>query len=800
MKTKVIVVVVTFLVVFGNTVQGQKITIPENGTKLSLSKFDKKISNFQTFEVENNRDKAGAILMITFNDSCKVVIQLPEIEKGKSHIVKTTDIAKESKDCFQNQQVTATVAIGKDILKGRFAPILNEIDPEALKGRPSITILKNGKLTLIGFDRKISTYEMFEVKNNRDKGAGLLAITFNDSCKTTIQLPEIEKGKYHIVRTTDIPKESKDCFRKMQVTATVTIGKDIFKGKFAPIKDEIDHEALKGKPTITILKDNKLNLVGFGNDKKLGDFVVRSQQEDAVKPKITLSFENDCEVKLVLHTLNKDESYLFEMKSLEEPDKKCYTGTLKKIAIEFGKEKLEKKFADSDLEQGEDELFFTPANEQKFRWLYTNENCASAAPPLSDHTRFALIYDFDCPDFITMWENKKNSVVQTKKIHPKYYRSVLLLVKNFHPYRDSISVAVSYSDRFLEHAGTFTTAFNTNLNLSNSEDTDNENVGKKASRDGKDKTIIEKFEVLRDQLKNFYATAWNQKHLSVAYLDRSVSHINSRLNEVLEIADYSPNGIIDVGLKHVGKLPPGSSAEDFIEIVRAAARYYELIVSYRIFDSHSFLIKNRDEINFQVNKFHDKKKVTLEQEEKNLEITGGVKIDFSLGLFATGLMDKMFTSTSVSLPNDTTFLSMPNGVIDYDSIVGINRSVRKDSILRDNRGRFGYGPAVFSHVYWRSGSFINIGATFGFSIDQQATPRYLLGGSIMLGNNQRFVMSGGVAFGQRKQLASGLKEGQLITLSSYPNSTLPTTDRSDTSWFFSISYNFAGFSVGGTHD
>lgn len=684
MKTKVIIVAFMSFVVFGNVVQGQKITIPAKGNKLSLSKFDKKISDYETFEVENNRDKAAGELIITFNDSCTIKVSLPEIDKGKSHTFKSVDVPKELKDCYKKSQVAASIVIGKDTLKNKFSPIKTEPAPEVLR-----------------------------------------------------------------------------------------------------------------RPTITILKDNKLNVVGFDN-KKMADFVVTNQQ-NAAAPKITLSFE-DCEVKLNLPSLNKDQSHLVDPKSLNDSDKKCYAGTLKKIVVELGKQILEKEFEDPSNEEDNNDFSFIPKDYEKSQWLSPNEGCTNTPPPLSDHTRFALIYDFDCPDFITMWKNKKNGVVQTKKVHPKYYRSVLLLVKNFHPYRDSISVAVSYSNRFLEHAATFTTAFNTNFNLSDTEAIDDENTAESSSKDGKDKTIIEKFTILREELKAFYTTTWNQSHLSVAYLDKSVTYINSRLNEVFGITDYSPNGIIDAGLKHIGKLPDGSNAEDFIEIVRDAARYYKLVVSYRVFDSHSFLIKNRDEINFQVNKFRDKHKVTLEQEEKNLQITGGVKIDFSLGLFSTGLMDKMFTSTSVSAPSDTTFLSLPNGVIDFDSIVSINRDIRKDSILRDDHGRFSYGPAVFSHVYWRSGSFINVGVTFGFSIDQQATPRYLLGGSIMLGNHQRFVMSGGVAFGQRKQLASGLKEGQLVTLSSYPNSTLPTTDRSDTSWFFSISYNFTGFSVGGNGD
>jgi len=106
-----------------------------------------------------------------------------------------------------------------------------------------------------------------------------------------------------------------------------------------------------------------------------------------------------------------------------------------------------------------------------------------------------------------------------------------------------------------------------------------------------------------------------------------------------------------------------------------------------------------------------------------------------------------------------------------------------------------YDNEVYSHIYWKTGSEFNVGLTFGFALDQTAAPRYLLGGSLMLGLNSRWTLSYGAAFGKVKTLASGLNEGDIVDLSNYPNSNLPTKDFMEVRGFVGISWNFTGFNI-----
>ena len=97
-------------------------------------------------------------------------------------------------------------------------------------------------------------------------------------------------------------------------------------------------------------------------------------------------------------------------------------------------------------------------------------------------------------------------------------------------------------------------------------------------------------------------------------------------------------------------------------------------------------------------------------------------------------------------------------------------------------------PVALSHAYFKGYRNINVGALFGFGITDGNNVSFYTGSSFIFGENQRFILGGGIGLRKVKQLKSQYSTGQTLT-GTPPNISDITHDPYKLGYFVSISYN-----------
>lgn len=145
-------------------------------------------------------------------------------------------------------------------------------------------------------------------------------------------------------------------------------------------------------------------------------------------------------------------------------------------------------------------------------------------------------------------------------------------------------------------------------------------------------------------------------------------------------------------------------------------------------------------------------------------IRGGVKVDFSLGVFASKLTDRAYGKRKNEQGKDV-----------------IAR-------LKDEEDTAAMAAGALIHVYERAWPtpWLQLAGSFGFAAVKMGEMEYLLGGSALFGRQQRGVLTFGVAGGKVTQLGGGYREGD-----PYPPdvTSLPTKSVFDTKLFLAFTFN-----------
>jgi hypothetical protein len=146
--------------------------------------------------------------------------------------------------------------------------------------------------------------------------------------------------------------------------------------------------------------------------------------------------------------------------------------------------------------------------------------------------------------------------------------------------------------------------------------------------------------------------------------------------------------------------------------------------------------------------------------EYTMKVNRGWKIDASAGFFVSTLVNESYTTRE------------SNG--------GQYILKRKGDILN-------YGPGALMHFYYQP---IGVGANLGLFTNNFSNIQFLLGPSLLLGDDHRFCVNGGVTLGKVTRLGDGYADGDLLALQGIPNVAVPTVDRLDLGWYLGFSYNF----------
>ena len=200
--------------------------------------------------------------------------------------------------------------------------------------------------------------------------------------------------------------------------------------------------------------------------------------------------------------------------------------------------------------------------------------------------------------------------------------------------------------------------------------------------------------------------------------------------------------------------------------------YYKLASFYSSINEQKFTVNkfikkpNADDIIINVtlnpNSQYSKEKMT-KSVEIPLLVNGGVKIDFSTGLFVSNLVDDVY-------------LNKPN--YENDLIIGYN-------LIKEDENPIGYGLAGYMHTYWRTHWDFNVALTLGVGIDQNTQVKIMPGISLIVGRKERLVINGGFAFGKVKQLSKVQDTERLYSSKVEPIYSEPYK----LGWSVGISYN-----------
>lgn len=141
---------------------------------------------------------------------------------------------------------------------------------------------------------------------------------------------------------------------------------------------------------------------------------------------------------------------------------------------------------------------------------------------------------------------------------------------------------------------------------------------------------------------------------------------------------------------------------------------------------------------------------------------GGVKVDFSSGLFITRLRDHRF-----SLRADSSVIPNSYG---GDSIV-YNR--RNQIIRQTDDKKLDFGVSALMHLYPRISTNINLALSLGagLSIGPDPAIRYLGGGSLILGRKARLILTYGIAAGFADRLSDQYQNNQYTSVADVKSLT-----------------------------
>ncbi len=374
--------------------------------------------------------------------------------------------------------------------------------------------------------------------------------------------------------------------------------------------------------------------------------------------------------------------------------------------------------------------------------------------------------------------NQLRFPIGENRFSPMVDRQYSIAAINYNPYRDSLGIAIDFEDRNMEYGEKFLGFLNPSSSSGTTPEDTNPKVDPKAGGDGTD--LKECLEKLAKDLEIYYNTNLASASINADDLATEITEKEANIKSIFGISN------IETELK-----AKGDAAQYEIAI-----KYYRLIKNYRRIGFMPFQIKNMDVTKLTLTAYRNRQSVgTSSFEFLN---KGGFKIDFSLGFMGTGLVNYKYITQTLNLA-DTTYKLGKEGIVmeDKKAVIDTVRFLNKNKILRSNEGDFRFGMALLSHAYIRTGERLNVGLTTGFMLDNNINAAYLLGGSVMLGSERRWVLSGGWAVGKVKRLEDGLSEGKIIPIvSGQSNNGIVMKDQSNNSWFFSVTYNLGGTTIG----
>jgi hypothetical protein len=385
---------------------------------------------------------------------------------------------------------------------------------------------------------------------------------------------------------------------------------------------------------------------------------------------------------------------------------------------------------------------------------------------------------------------QKYCYVPKNRISPNVGSKIGFHIFGYYPSFDSLGIDFAFESRNLELRDQFSAAISQKApktpEKADSTKADDEGPAKVTSTADlrKDSAFVRK---MRDEFASYYnvliASSPSQEQV-----EQDIDYINSKLNSYcIRLESFTPAGLIAAIRERLAENNADSREgldlkQRILSLAQHAAAYYGYILNYSTMKVPVLQVPNEDMLKYTLNFYRGGKK--LHTGNYSMLIRGGWKIDFSTGIVFNTLMDEEY-----EIKYDT--IDLGNGGSTDDPV---------GQIVVKDKGKFTANIGLMSHIYSRSGKRTNGGLTLGFVFENGSILKYVGGLSLILGYEQRFIISGGVIAGAVDRLDSSYKDAfeQNVSRSRFSaiSTAIPTVQKWEFGTFLSLTYNLGGTTVG----
>jgi hypothetical protein len=375
--------------------------------------------------------------------------------------------------------------------------------------------------------------------------------------------------------------------------------------------------------------------------------------------------------------------------------------------------------------------------------------------------------------------------------------NISLSIRNYQLNYDSISTAITFDNYNLEGQKTFETYVSVINPLSSGVDGAENQPDTTAGPSTSTLLTDGELDSNQEQLKSFLSSLKTNLDKYRAYLNKhtiaqevwssDIDYINDQLGISIGLTDFSVVGLEGRIEKYVN-LYQLKDNEKIREQIKAVLDKYGHVLRYNVMTVPPVQVQDYDRLTYSLGFYKNGKKTA--QRDYMFNLKSGFKIDFSTGFTHTSLNSDAFTYVPTGTRNDTTYYR-DDYFVTTDSITGI-QEVNLYKLKKLGNSQVNIGVTALLHFYSRTGRLVNIGGVMGLTFDTKTDFKYLVGGSLMLGQQQRIVLSGGLAIGTVDRLNPKYNYDESVftqsDITQVSESQLTLRQR-EYGYFLSVTYN-----------
>lgn len=373
---------------------------------------------------------------------------------------------------------------------------------------------------------------------------------------------------------------------------------------------------------------------------------------------------------------------------------------------------------------------------------------------------------------------------------------------------DNFTVEANGEQYFLEHQGDFEKSLGGSNNIKTTD------VGRQETSDSGNRTQnLDTLNALEDAV-----VFLNKRHTEVhVFQDRYYTDLTCLRYSIMREFDI-PNFISDsIHIDYLVKeaellkllLSQTYTSEEAQGVLSSIEKSYLYLISKQLNRLKVFYkqvrVPNQDVFKLEVTQAEKKKEIF----NRTFSTRGGFKIDFSTGIFLTGLSVPEYVVQKHSFKyKPATFGLDSLGNIDTTYATGLRDTSGHMIHVKDPIANYGVG--FLAHAYVRTGTFINVGLSTGVLVNNVGV-QILIGGSTMFNiKKTRLSLTGGVVIGQKKTISPTAApflrgetppaDGTVYDLPTdvpafFEPTDVPTFVKWECSWFFGLTYNFGSIPI-----